>query len=111
MCIRDSQGSGGGHDDGGLHPGGLGGIGHALGVVAGGGGDESPRFLLLAQQAGFIVRAADFVRAGDLQVFGLQIDFVAAQVGKIGTVNKFGIGDHAPQHAAGLLELVECKHG
>ena len=47
MCIRDS--------DGGGDAGGLGGIGQSLGVVAGGGGNESPALLVLRQGADFIV--------------------------------------------------------
>ena len=109
-AVHFHQRCGGGHDDGGFHAGHLGGVGHALGVVAGGGGDQALGLLFFRQLAGFIVSAADLVGAGDLQVFGLEIDLVAAQVGKILAVDKLGVRNHAAQNAAGFLELIQCKH-
>ena len=58
---RQDEGRGGGHDDGGGDVGVLGGVGHALGVVAGGGGNETGGFLLLGQGADGVIRAANLV--------------------------------------------------
>ena len=49
--------------------GGLGGIGHTLGMVAGRSRNESPVFLLLRQPRGLVISTPDFIGAGNLQVF------------------------------------------
>ena len=76
-----------GHDDGGRHPGGLGGVGHALGVVARRGGDQPPGLLLVAEGADLIVGAPDLVGPGDLHILRPDIDLVAGGLGKGGTVD------------------------
>ena len=93
--VHLHQGGGGGHDDGGGHAGGLGSVGHALGVVAGGGGDQAPFPLFLGQGADLIVSAPDLVGAGDLHIFGLEIDPVAAALGQGRGVDETGLPDHA----------------
>ena len=93
--VHLHQGGGGGHDDGGGHAGGLGSVGHALGVVAGGGGDQAPLPLFLGQGADLIVSAPDLVGAGDLHIFGLEIDPVAAALGQGRGVDETGLPDHA----------------
>ena len=109
--VHLHQGGGGGHDDGGLHPGVLGGIGHALGVVARGGGDQPAGLLLVAEGADLIVGAPDLVRAGELHVLRLDVHLVAGGLGKGGAVDQRGVPDHTGEHAAGLFEIFECEHG
>ena len=109
--VHLHQGSGGGHDDGGLHPGVLGGVGHALGVVARGGGDQPAGLLLVAEGADLIVGAPDLVRAGELHVLRLDVHLVAGGLGKGGAVDQRGVPDHTGEHAAGLFEILECEHG
>ena len=110
-AVHLHQRRGGGHDHRGLHAGHPCGIGHALGVVSGGGGDEAVGLLLLRQLTGLVVSAANFISAGDLQILRLEIDLIAAKLGKIAAVHQIRLGDDALQNAAGLFELVECEHG
>ena len=60
------------HQDRGLRAALTGGVGHALGMVAGGGGDDAAGQLLFAQGGDLVVGAADLERSGDLQVLGLE---------------------------------------
>ena len=68
---------GGGHHDHSLYTGQLGGVGHALGVVARGGGDQALGLLVLGQGADLIIGASHLVSAGILQVFRLEIHLVS----------------------------------
>ena len=100
------QRSCGGHDDGGGDAGGLGGIGQSLGVVAGGGGNESPALLVLRQGADFIVGPSNLVGPGDLHIFRLKVDLIPIALGEGGGVDQVGGADHPLQHAAGGFKLV-----
>ena len=104
------QGGGGGHHDGGGDPRRLGGIGQPLGVVAGGGGDEAPGFLLLAEGADLIVGPADLIGAGDLHIFRLEIDLISTRLGQGGGVDQAGGADHALQRCTGSFELFQGEH-
>ena len=66
--------------------------------------------LLLGQSADFIISAANLIRAGDLQVFRLEIDLISIDTGKILAVDKVGFGDDAPQCAPGLFESFDGQH-
>ena len=105
------QRCGGGHDDGGGDAGVLGGVGHTLGVVAGGGGDQAGGLLLVGEGADGEVGAANFVRAGDLHILRLQVDVVAGGVGEKMGVNQAGVVQHPFQHVAGCLKIFQSHHG
>ena len=77
------RGGDGGHDDDGAHPQQGGGAGHALGVVAGRGGDDAALALGRAQGAHGVVGAADLERVDGLEVLALDLDGVA-QAGRQG---------------------------
>ena len=109
--VHLHQGSGGGHDDGGAHAGLLGGVGHTLGVVAGGGGDQTLGLFFLGQGADFIVGAPDLVGAGDLHIFRLDVHMVAGGLGKGSAVDQTGVPDDPGEHAAGLLKFFQGEHG
>ena len=108
--VHLHQGGGGGHDDSGGHTGGLGGIGYALGVVSGGGGNQAPGFLLVGEGADLIIGPSNLIRASDLHVFRLQIHVVAAALAEIGRVDQRCGPQHALQHISGFFELFEGKH-
>ena len=108
--VHLHQGGGGGHDDGGGHPGGLGGVGYALGVVAGGGGDQTPGLLLLGEGTDLEVGAPDLIGSGDLHVFRLQIDVVAAAFGEVGRVDQRRGPQDALEDASGVFELFKGQH-
>ena len=76
-------GGDGGHDDDGAHPQQGGGAGHALGVVAGRGGDDAALALGRAQGAHGVVGAADLEGVDGLEVLALDLDGVA-QAGRQG---------------------------
>ena len=108
--VHLHQGGGGGHDDGGRHPGGLGGVGHPLGVVAGGGGDQSPVLLLLGEGADFIVGPPELVGPGGLHVLRLEVDRVSAGFGQVGGVNQVGGPQNALKDAPGRFEGFQGEH-
>ena len=54
-----------------------GGEGHALGVVAGGAGDDAALLLLVGKGGDLVVRAPELERAGLLQAVGLQVKVTA----------------------------------
>ena len=71
-----------GHDDGGLDPQLPRRQGHALGMIAGGGGDHPALLLLAAQLREAVVGAADLEGKGRLQVLALEQDLVAQVLGQ-----------------------------
>ena len=99
------QRSGGGHHHRGAHPGVLGGIGHSLGVVAGGGGDQSPILLLLGEGADLVVGPPDLIGSRDLQVLRLDVYVILCGLGKSGGVDQRRGPDHAGQDTAGRLKI------
>ena len=95
-----------GDADGGLDAHVPGSVGHALGVVPGGAGDDAPRLLLVGEGGDLVVRAPELERAGFLQAVGLQIE-VAAGHQPLG-------GDHRRAVDDGLehpLGIVQHGHG
>ena len=108
--VHLHQGRGGGHDHRCLHAGGLGGVGHPLGVVASGSGNKAPRLLLRGEGADLIVGAPDLVGPGDLHIFRLEIDMVPRGFGKSHGVDQMGVRDHARKHTAGGLEILQRHH-
>ena len=71
------------HDDLGANAAGRGVEGDALGVVAGAGGDDAALALGFAQREQLVERAALFEGAGALQVFKLQVQRQAGQLGEM----------------------------
>ena len=65
------QGGGGGHDNGGGDAGPLGGKGHPLGVVSGGGRDQTPGFFLVGEGGDLEAGAPDLIGSGELHIFRL----------------------------------------
>ena len=59
------------HDDRSLTAKRIGRIGHALGMVSGGGGDQPPAPLLLSQRADLVVGSPQLVSPGVLHIFRL----------------------------------------
>ncbi len=108
--VHLHQGGGGGHDDGGGHSRRPGGVGHPLGVIAGGGRHQSPGLLLLGQSGALEVGPPDFVRPGDLHILRLDIRLVAGGFGEEGAVNQIGGVEHAVQRLPGRLEIVQRHH-
>ena len=94
-----------GQADDGLDAVALGGQCHTLGVVSGGTGDDAPRLLLLRQLGHFIVGSADFKGAGDLQIFGFQIQLPAGA--QLGGVEDIRLTDDAAQCVIGLVDRVQ----
>ncbi len=69
-----------------------GGEGNALGVVAGRAGDDTARLFIICKIADFEIGAADFKRAGNLQVFGFEVDVGA--VAYVGGIDHIGFADN-----------------
>ena len=104
------QRSSGGHDDSGGHAGRLGGVGHALSMVAGGGGDKTTGLLLIRQSADLKIGPPKLVGPGDLHIFRLEIDVVAAGFGQVGGVNQRGGPKNTLECAPGVFKLFQGKH-
>ena len=95
----------GGHADGGFRAALAGGVGHALRVVAGGGGDDAAGKFLLGQGCDFVVGTADLEGAGDLQVLGLEQNLVAGHVAQYRGGDDFGVTSRAVQTFGGEFQL------
>ncbi|SBV93775.1 hypothetical protein KL86CLO1_10425 [uncultured Eubacteriales bacterium] len=108
--IYLDQRGGGGHDDGGLHPCGLGRIGYALGVVPRRGGDQALGFLLVGEGTQLIVRAPDFVGPCHLHIFRFNVYIVSSGLRKCRTVNQVGVGNDPRQYPAGGFEIFQRHH-
>ncbi len=80
LCFGDRRGLG--HDDGRGDAELLCGAGHALGVVAGGGGDDGTALAPLDHGGDLVGRAADLERAGLLPVLAFEIDLAARHGGE-----------------------------
>ena len=98
-----------GDTDGGLDAHVAGGKGHALGVVAGGAGDNAPRLLLIAEGGDLVVRAPQLEGAGLLQAVGLEVE-VAAGDDALGG-HHGGVVDIGRQHPLGIAEHIHRDHG
>ncbi len=68
------------------------GEGNALGMVAGRTGDDTARFFFFGKVADFEIRAANFKRAGNLQVFGFKVNVGA--VAYVGGIDHIGFADN-----------------
>ena len=88
----------------------LGGERDALGVVAGAGGDDAARLLLVGEPGHPGVGAADLERPGPLQVLALEEDRTADPVGQRPAVLQRGGPDHALEQLAGGEDVLE-GHG
>ena len=104
-CLHLGDRGAVGQTDYGLNPVALGGQGHALGVVAGGTGDDAPRLLLLCQLGHFIVGSANFKGAGNLQIFSFQIQLPAGA--QLGGVEDIRLTDDIAQRIIGLVDRVQ----
>ena len=84
---------GGGHVDAAGNAHAAAGEGHPLGVVAGGGGDDTGGALGVGKLRYSVDGAPDFIGADVLEVFAFQIDFGAGEVRKSGAVLQWGGGN------------------
>ena len=108
--VHLDKGGGGGHDDGGGDIGVLGGIGHALGMVAGGGSNETGGFLLVGQGADGVVRAANLIGARDLHILRLQVNVIASGLGEKLGVNQTRVVQNAFEDVACCFEIIQSHH-
>ena len=108
--VHLDEGRGGGHDDGGGDVGMLGGIGHALGVVAGGGGNETGGFLLVGQGADGVVCAANLIGTRDLHILRLQVDVIASGLGEKLGVNEARVVQNAFEDVTCRFEIIQSHH-
>ena len=110
-CVLHlDEGGSGRHDHRGGHPGLLGGIGNALSVVSGGGGNQPPLLFLLGEGGDGIVSAPNLIGAGHLHVLRLEVDLISRSGGEIGGGDQVGRAEHALQYPAGGLKIVQCHH-
>ncbi len=90
-----------GHDHGAGHAEVGGGQGDALGVVTGGGGDDAALPLGFRECGDLVEGAAEFERAGALQVLEFEVDLPAGQAAERATVRQRSAVGDASQDLAG----------
>ena len=108
--VHLQHGGGGGHDHRGADACMTGSIGHALGVVARGGGDQAEGLLLLGKGADLKIGAADLIGAGHLHIFRFQVNIVAAGSGKRRGVDQVSLVNDTGEHAPGGFKAVKGHH-
>ena len=109
--IHLHQGGGGGHDHRGGDARSLGGIGHPLGMVAGGGGDQPPLLFLPGEGGALEVGPPDLIGPGDLHIFRFDVHVIPCGLGERGAVHQVGGVQHPFQHPTGRFEIFQCHHG
>ena len=108
--VHLQHGGGGGHDHRGADACMTGSIGHALGVVACGGGDQAEGLLLLRKGADLKIGAADLIGAGHLHILRFQVNIVAAGSRKRRGVDQVSLVNDAGEHAPGGFKAVKGHH-
>ena len=103
------DGRGLGHDDGRGQAVALCGVGHALGVVAGGGCHDGLHLAALRQRAYLVRRAADLEGAGLLPVLALHPDLAARHAAEGGAVVEVRPVDDALQALCRPLEVSQAE--
>ena len=76
---------------------------HALGVIARRAGDDALGALFLGKLADLIVSAPDLKAAGDLQVFGLQVELAVTV--QAGGLDEVGAAGNVFEHKGGVVIL------
>ena len=99
-----------GHDDQRLGPDRRGGVGNALCMVAGRGGDHPALPLLPAQTEQTVEGTARLEGAGPLQGLVFEVELDAAQLGQDLRLEAGGLFDRPGDAAAGLLDVCELYH-
>ena len=97
--------SDGRHADGGLGPTLTGRIGHTLGVIARGRGDDASSQLLVGQGGDLVVGAADLERSGDLKILRLEQNLMSGHFGQRRRRNDFRMACGARESFGGQFQF------
>ena len=95
-AVRHTDDAGDAHARGGQR--------HALGVVARRTGDDAARAFLLGELADLVIRAAQLETAGQLQVFGFQVEPFAQALRR----DEVGAAGDVPQHKGCVVDFIQC---